>query len=258
MDDGSALIEPLTRLNYKRAPAVERQIADGLNVEPEVLIERVRARNSSGQSCVSAEALVYFIRRAVLNNETTIRDALFRELFERCVSYFRGQFRGFAHEVREDMQGEVMLKITEDIFAQDDRGDYMQVRFWKYLQRRCIDACRAQTRYLEKNVSLESGQLRGEGNAGLRRLEKKFDSQLSPEEFVMISEALEQLPSRLRRVFLLRHYVGLKIGSDRLRGAKGQELSIAAHFGRSGRTIRNWLREANRLLAMFQEMHDGE
>ena len=74
----------------------------------------------------------------------------------------------------------------------------------------------------------------------------------------MISQGLENMPGHLRQVFLLRHYFGLKIGPDDPDEAKGNELSIAAQFDRSGRTIRNWLKEANRRLAKFQEKHDGE
>ena len=69
---------------------------------------------------------------------------------------------------------------------------------------------------------------------------------------------VKKLPLRLRRVFLLRHYVGMKIGSDNLAKDEAGELTIAAHFGRTGRTIRNWLKEADRLLTEFQEKHDGK
>ena len=72
----------------------------------------------------------------------------------------------------------------------------------------------------------------------------------------MRSEAVKQLPPELRHVFLLRHYVGMKIGPDSLADDDGGELTIAAQFGRTGRTIRNWLHEASRLLAEFQEKHD--
>jgi hypothetical protein len=85
---------------------------------------------------MSAEALVYFIRQADAEGERGTRDALFRELLERCTPFFRGKFRGFTKEEREDLQGEVMKKVVEDLFAPDNSGDFMQVRFWSYLGRR--------------------------------------------------------------------------------------------------------------------------
>ena len=68
----------------------------------------------------------------------------------------------------------------------------------------------------------------------------------------MISEGLAQLPPRLRRVFVLRHYFRMKIGADNPADDTGDELTIAAQFSCSGRTIRNWLKEADRLLAGFR------
>ncbi len=140
--------------------------------------------------------------------------------------------------------------------ASDDRGDFMQVRFRSYLKRRCIDACRVTFRHAEDTESLETGFSGEGGSEGQTRLDQEVDPQLSPEALAMISEALKQLPENLRHVFLLRHYVGMKIGPDSLADDDGGELTIAAQFGRTGRTIRNWLNEASRLLAEFQEEHD--
>ena len=58
------------------------------------------------------------------------------------------------------------------------------------------------------------------------------DRQISPEDLTAISEGLEKLPPRFRQVFLLRHYVGMKIGSDTLANDEAGELTLAAHFGR--------------------------
>ena len=80
--------------------------------------------------------------------------------------------------------------IIEDLFAQDDRSDFMQVRFWTYLKRKCIDVCRAKFRQTEKTESLETG-FSGEGaSQGLTRLEMEADRQISPEDLTTISEGL--------------------------------------------------------------------
>ena len=257
MADEPPFVEPLGRA-YKRLPAVERQIADALNLEPEGLLRRARERDECVGSRLAPEALVYFIRRAIRNEELQIRDELFRELFERCNPHFRGKFRGFSQDNREDLQGEVQRVIVGDLFARDDRSDFMQVRFWSYLERKCIDACRAATRQTEGTESLETGYSDDIESEGLSKLHKEVDRQLSPEEIAIIAEALEQLPPRLRRVYVLRHYVGMKIGSDEPVEAQGNELTIAAEFGCTGRTVRNWLKEADRLLADFREQHDGK
>ena len=169
MADESPFVEPLGR-GYKRLPEVERQIADALNLEPEALVRRARERDECVAGRLAPEALVYFIRRASRNEEVGIRDDLFRELFERCNPHFRGKFRGFSQEDREDLQGEVQRVIIEDLFARDDRSDFMQVRFWSYLEKKCIDACRAAFRQTEDTESLETGYS-GEGESeGLSEL----------------------------------------------------------------------------------------
>ena len=147
--------------------------------------------------------------------------------------------------------------IIEDLFARDDRGDFMQVRFWSYLDKKCIDACRAALRQTEYTESLETGYSVDGKSEGSTKLHQGVDPQLSPEELAMISEGVGHLPPRLRHVFLLRHYVGMNIGPDDPSVAEGKELTIAAEFGCTGRTIRNWLKQADRLLAELQEKHDG-
>jgi DNA-directed RNA polymerase specialized sigma24 family protein len=256
--DEPPLIEPLTRGSCKRLPATERQIADAVALAPAMLIERAQGREESSPDFLSAEALVFFIRRAVRTGDIKTRDALFRQLFERCMPYFRGQFRGFARETREDLQGDVMKKVVEDLFAADDHGDFMQVRFWKYLDNKRIDACRTAFRHSDDMESLDTGFSGESESEGRTRLEKAADDRLSPEQLAILSEGLAKLPARLRHVFLLRHYVGMQVGSDDPADDAGDKLTIARQFGCSGRTIRNWLKEADKLLAGFREKNDGE
>ena len=248
--------KPLTRNGYRRLAKVELQIAEAMMQDGPAIVERARQRDEAAPDFLAPEALVYFIRDVIGNGEERIRDGLIRELFERCTPHFRGAFRGFSREDREDLQGEVLRMIVEDLFASDGHGDFMQVRFWSYLKRRCIDACRVTFRHTEDTESLETGFSGEGGSEGQSKLDREVDSQISPEALAMLSEGLEQLPWNLRNVFLLHHYIGMKIGPDSLAEDEDGEPTIAAQFGRTGRTIRNWLKEASRLLAEFQEKHD--
>ena len=258
MADEPAFVKPLTRGNYKHLPEVERQIADALALGSEALVKRAQ-QNESAPDFLLAEVLVYFIRLAIRNDDTETRNALCRELLERCRPHFRGKFQRFSQQDREDLQSEVMEKVIEDLFATDDRGDFMQVRFWMYLERRCIDARRTALHYSNNTESLDANYSDNGASEGQARLETVVDPRLSPEEFAMISEELAKLPQHLRDVFLMRHYLDMQIGPDDSAEAAGDELTIAAHFGCTGRTIRNRLKKAHRLLDGFpREKHNGE
>lgn len=246
-------VEPLTRRGYKRLAATERQIGEASALDAAALVMRARQRDENAPGYLPAEALIYFIRRADRDNDLKTREALFRELLERCIAFFRGKFRGFSCEDREDLQGDVMSKVVEDVLAPGDSGDFMQVRFWKYLTNKTIDACRKAFRHAGDTESLDTGYSGNDENEGLTKLEKQVDAKLTPEQLATLSEGLATLPPRLCHVFLLRHWVGMKIGSDDTADDDPDDLTLAQHFNCTGRTIRNWLKEAGDLLAGFRE-----
>ena len=270
--DEPPVVEPLTRNGYKRLPEVERQIAEALSLRGCELVGRARRREEGSSDFLSAEALVYFIRRAIRGEDRRIRNDLFRELLERCNPQFRGKFKGFGPEDRQDLQGDVHLSIVEDLFAEDDRSDFMQVRFWTYLERKCTDARRARFGRKKKRKPKGEGTDRDKEEAenreiewtregvveGLSILKEEVDRRLSLEDLATIGQALGRLPPQLRQVFLLRHYFLMKIGSDDRANAADEEPTIAQQFRCTGRTVRNWLKEADKLLADFREKHDGK
>jgi hypothetical protein len=246
-------VSPLTRRGYKRTAAARQQIADALGLTAAELIERAQQRDEAATDHLSAEALVYFIRRADGAGDRKTRYVLIRELLERCNVFFRGQFRGCGREEREDLQSTVITALVEDLLDPGDRGDFMQARFWLYLKRKTISACETAFRHSGDTESLDtpfSGDAEAEGQT---KLDALADKRLSPEEVTMLSEALATLPPRLRQVFLLRHYVGMNVGADNPADDPPDEVTLARQFDCSGRTIRNWLKEAEALLARFRE-----
>lgn len=249
-------IRPLTRGGYKRLPATERQIASATKLDAVGLLERARERDETASDYLCPEALVYFIRRADGNGEARVRDGLFSDLFERCTPFFRGQFRGFEGETRKDLQQEVLKKVVEDILARDDRADFMEARFWKYLKCRTIDACRTALQHRNDTESLDTGYFVEGESESPTKLDVQKDTRLNPEQLTMISEALAKLSPHLRKVFVLRHVVGMAIGSDNPNDDPPDKLTLAREFGCSGRTIRNWLKEADAVLASFREKED--
>jgi RNA polymerase sigma factor (sigma-70 family) len=248
---------PLTRRGYKRLPETERQIAKAAALNAKALLTCAQQRDETEPEYLAAETLVHFIRRADRNNDLKLRDDLFRELFERCKPFFRGQFRSRDKATREDLQQEVLKKVVDAILAPDGRADFMEVRFWSYLKRRTIDACKSAFAHTDDMESLDTGYS-GQGESeGRTKLESQADKRLSPEELTMVSAGLAKLPPKLRRVFVLRHAVGMAIGADDPADDPPDDLTLAQHFGCSGRTIRSWLKKADDLLAGLGEKGGG-
>lgn len=255
--DESPLFEPLTRANCKRLAATDQQIAGALSLAPAALNQRAACTDKDDADFLSAEALVYFIRRAHRLGDTKTSEALFKTLYERCAKYLRSQFRGFDQHTREDLRGDVMEKVIKDLFATDNRGDYMQVRFWTYLEKKAIDIYREAVKHRGKTESLDANISDESDSEGDTLLDRQTDNRLSPEEFAILSEGLKTLPPDLRNVFLLRHYVGMEVGSDNPADDKEGD-TLARHYNVSGRTIRNRLRKADSLLSDFQEKKHGK
>ena len=252
-EDEPPSVSPLTRRGYRRTKATQRQIADALGLGAAELVVRTQQRDENAPDYMSAEALVFFLRRADRSGDGKTRDALIRELLERCTPFFRGQFRGCSKEDREDLQGEVITALVDDLLDPSDRGDFMQARFWLYLRRKTIDASKVIFRHSGDTESLDTGFSGEAESEGQTKLDAQVDQRLSPEEVMMLSAGLATLPPRLREVFLLRHYVGMKIGTDNPAGDPQNEMTLAQRYGRSGRTIHNWLKEAEAQLARFRE-----
>lgn len=256
--DNRPQIKPLTRRGYKRLEAIEKQIAEASALDAKALLARAQCRDETAPDYLSPEALVYFVRRADADDNMKLRDGLLRELLERCTPFLLGRFRGFDEAKREELQQEVLVKVVEDILARDDRADFMEVRFWSYLKRRSIDACRSVFKDSENTESLDSSYS-GEGESeGRTKLESLADTRLGQDELAMVSEGLAKLPAKLRQIFVLRHAVGMAIGSDNPDDDPPGKPTLARQFGCTGRTIRNWLKEADEKLAELREMNDDE
>jgi len=252
-EDEPPSVSSLTRRGYKRTNATRRQIADALSLGAAELIARAQQRDEKAPDYMSAEALVSFIRRADRAGDSKTRDALIRELVERCTPFFRGQFRGCNEEDHKDLQGAVIATLIDDILDPGDRGDFMQARFWLYLKRKTISAWNELTKNAADTESLDAAVSGDDGEEGTTRLDLQADGRLTLEELAMVSDGLAKLSLHIRRAFILRYAFEMKIGADNPADDPPDEETLARHFGCSGRTIRNWLKEAEAQLAGFRE-----
>ena len=247
-----ARIPPLTRNRYERHPATTRQIAAALDLSSSGLVARAKITDESDPHWLGAEALVFFLRRANQAADKATCAALFRILASRCVVFFRGKIRGFAPHDREDIQQEVFSRLIEAILSEDDRGDFAQVRFWNFLDRRTTTEIAKARQRSTITVSLDDPLSAAEDEEAKTPHDVE-DKQLNPEALAVLSEGLARLDPRLRQVFLMRHALGMAVGKENRADEDPADPSIASHFNVSARSIGKWLAKAEAQLAPYRK-----
>jgi DNA-directed RNA polymerase specialized sigma24 family protein len=265
------LPEPLTRRNtagvvYARTTAVERELTDLLRLSPEDIVARTAVVAPGDVGYVSEESLVYLIRHFLRSDET----AAFNKTASRLIDRYTVMVRKYLGTFGADAVAEGHSEITRRLFAMlldftTDRGDFLEVRFWTVLKTLCIKEFNRQLKERKRArqqlpLSVLPGQDAASRDHHERRSIRLTDSderRLSSaphEESVLEHEhslheedlrrsALEQLEEPLRSVFMLRHYYGWPI-EDRDPSVP----TISRHFGKTPRTVHNWLKKAEHTL----------
>ncbi|WP_264614732.1 RNA polymerase sigma factor [Sphingobium xanthum] len=239
------ILKPLTRnAEYRRLPETIRQIEAAIDLSSHDLVARAQINVANDQAFLSPEALVFFVRRALAEHDGTTVADLMEVLIDRSLAPVAAGLKGFDEEERRDIIQTVLCRLTELLLADDDRSDFAQVRFWMVLKRIRLSACVEQRSFVARFDQLDE-----ENDAAMACAP---DGQLSPEEFAQLAEGLRALDPHLRRVFVMRHYQGWKIGPEPPDEEDPNDPSLAGYFGKSSRTIRNWLSKAEAALASFR------
>lgn len=239
------MLAPLTRnADYRRLPETIRQIEGALDLSPQDLVAHARINESEDSCFLAPEALVFFIRRALAEHDGTTVSDLMELLIDRLMASVAAGVKGYDEEDRRDIVQTVLCRLTELLLADDDRSDFAQVRFWVFLKRLRLSASADQRCFAARHEQLD------EINGAV--LIDAADGQLSPEELAQLAEGLRALDPHLRRVFVMRHYQGWKIGPEPPDEENPADPSLAGYFGKSPRTIRNWLGKAEAALAPFR------
>ena len=263
--DTSCLPEPLTRTNaegevYQRQTIVDRQIRDALGLHPEELRRCSEILDSESPDFIKEEALVYLIRHYHKAGDRERMNELSESLLHRCANWIHGQLRSLGDEAATEGYSDVMELLFGRILDLGcDRGDFLQVRFWQALKSLTVQAYRRQVTQLkldQRNVSLASlaghdGEdadtlkRRGSVQAPVTVTSRSVESEVI--DSILIQDALSQLDEPLRSAFLLRHYAEWPI-EDQDPAVR----TISRHFGKTPRTIRNWLARAEERLAAWR------
>ena len=245
--------KPLTRHNasgvlLSRSLEVDAQIVEALQLNEKTLLQRLAIRDHSSKEFFQEECLVYLIRENhALNNDKMV-SGIFKALMDRCVGLIYRLTETLGKE-REDVYHDILTKLVEKILNLDsDIGDFYQVRFWVGLKKLIIT---------EKAKKMSSTNREKELARSIQldlKIERKtcasfqFDNGASQEKLTICKDAINVLEDPYKSVFLLYHYVGMPIDSN-----KPNQDTLSKRFGKTSRTIRTWLRDAEEMIKSQKE-----
>ena len=257
--DTSCLPQPLTHRNadgevYQRLPAVNRQIKEALGlVDHEELRSRLEVHDEDSPAFLKEESLVYLIRYYHGEGNGDFVNELAECLLTRCATWIDGKLRRLRAALREDGNSSVVAEAFDRILDQSsDRGDFLQVRFWVVLEKITVDVFRKQVYQFDTESSGDYDQATIDDMAqqGAVVVSTTFAGRSVESEAidnVLIEAALHQLEEPIRSAYLLRHHQGWPI-QDKDPAAQ----TISRHFGKTPRTIRNWLSTADERLEAWR------
>jgi DNA-directed RNA polymerase specialized sigma24 family protein len=248
-------VKLLTRRNlqgevYQRTEPVEAQIREALALGHEAVVGRARIRDRDSPRFLQEEVLVYLIREYDREGRKFVVDDLTTELVSRCTGKVNRMIRGALHRrYVEDCYCDIIVAVFERILdSESDRGDFAQVRFWLFLGRQILEGIKKYQAEESRDaftVSIETG--RGTDPDEPSSLEIEDESLLPADDLAAYREGLSILKEPYRKAFILRHYERWQIESD-----DPDEATICRYFGKSRKTVYNWLKEAEKTLRRWR------
>jgi DNA-directed RNA polymerase specialized sigma24 family protein len=254
-------IRPLTRVSektgevYRREADVEQQIAELSAMSLPDLLIRVDTAGRDDAGHVKEEALVYLIRENYMRGQRRTVEELSAVLLTRCEGHIRSMLYGLSAEHLEEAEDEVVENLFERILDRtSDRGDFLQVRFWTFLTRLATDASRKHLTLMKKTARdvapewIHGAEPADEPQGDTHYVAPVAAGGLNMEERVLLNEALASLDEPYRTLVVLRHYYDWPIEGD-----DPDVPTISGYFGRTPRTIRNWMNTAQDRLRAWRE-----
>lgn len=256
--DESCGPQPLTRRNakgqvYQRLAVVDRQISEALGLDDEELRSRLEVRDEESPVFLKEESLVYLIRHHHATEHRELVNALAECLLRRCATWVDGKLSGLRKDLREDGNAGVVAELFDKILdLTNDHGDFLQVRFWKSIERVTVDVFRKQVSQFDTESSGDYDQAaiddltqRGAVVVPTASAGRPVESEAI--DNVLIEAALHQLEEPIRSAYLLRHHKDWPIEDQ-----DPARQTISRHFGKTPRTIRNWLSKGDEILEAWR------
>ncbi|MCO6512333.1 MAG: sigma-70 family RNA polymerase sigma factor [Aridibacter famidurans] len=222
---------------YERRAEVEEQLVEVLRLSPDELAKRIPVPNRQDPRYLFDETLVYLLKEAHRRNDLTMENLIYDHLSIRVEILLRKQAGQVSRNDSADLVQETHRRIIKKIFNLDsDKSDYAEVMFGNFVTSEAgtvkKNHWRLETKergYLEIDAPKEDGH----------DYDPPDEWSLSPEQSAMLGNALNKIPERTVTAYLLHYRDGFQIESK-----DPDEPTVARVFGVTGRTIRNWFRDA--------------
>lgn len=251
---------PLARM--QRDPNVEREIVEVLVLNSQQVMDRARIERDS-DGFLREETLVYLIRGYHLLGKPQIVDDLTKVLVARCQPIFLKRLSSFDDMAAQQLAGNVIGDMIEKLLDFDSaRGDFLQVRFLQHIKLRTIDEFKKYTNSGPKGGKKPDQPPTGVGS-GITVEAKVADPlaskpQLAPvrdvERRAVGKDGLNAISDpRYKEAYILRHMHNWQIESDDL-----TKPTLSNYYGKTARTIRNWLQIAEQDLEAWRKAERNE
>lgn len=203
---------------------------------------RIEIRDHTHPHFVSEEALVYFVREFYLSGRGAEAGDLIDLVEERCrkrVARTLAAWSQLSAAQRDDCYNDLISQMFVALISMEAKDEFWEVRFWHCLDWKLSNIAQkyhvvAQNEFVPDTIRQEDG--------------KTYDymdnvsspARLSPEQRVLVQEALRVLTVDQRTVFILFHY------------EQWTQEEIAKHIKVTDRTVRNRLESAEKRLATWR------
>lgn len=286
------MVQPLRKKRpdgslYQRRRKVEEELKRLENLKLPDVLTHAREAEQRGEGTVSSEALVYLLRCEASkgNLQGPGVDGLISILMKRSEVTLKHHISGVFDELQcEEICHEVIDRMIDEITDASDKADYAEVNFNDWLRHNRIDACRKQKRKTERMERIgdsvedlaedepdivlakeesaspestpETAYALAEAQRRARLPSQIEASEFTPEDRDRIAAAVREakLNPTVLDAFLLHYFWSVPIDSQ-----DSEKNTLVKHFGKSEKTIRNWLRRAEEAFAKQRgETNEGK
>ena len=237
-------IKPLTKTSketgkiYYRRDDVNAQILAVIDLDEKELLEKI--------SELKSETLVFLLRERFQNN-FEISSKIWEVLTEKIHQITIGQKSKFTNDADyEDFFSEIQMIMFEGVSnLESNNFDYAQSSFGTFVKGIILNKLRQKSivREREKKTVWLDIESEKEEKTPFQLIAGKTNS----EKELIIRQALYQLPREIFQVCILYYLEGWQIYSKEI-----HKPTIAKVYGKSEKTIRNWLQKAEEILMDYR------